>query len=124
MDEASLWKVCDPLDARIGKLIVELDWLRKKVQTTRSVRNRRGLLEEDHPQISQRRQAVRSLSAFQPVPEREYGILINRKRVRWLWQAMGLEAIWCRPRSTIPARSHRSCVYPLRNLKVDRANQV
>jgi hypothetical protein len=30
VDEASLWKVCDPLDARIGKLIVELDWLRKK----------------------------------------------------------------------------------------------
>ena len=88
------------------------------------MRKRRGLLEEDHPQISQQRQAVRSSSAVQPVPEREYGILINRKRVRWLRQAMGLEAIWCRPRSTIPARSHRSYPYPSRNLKVDRANQV
>ena len=29
-DEASLEKVCDPLHAKIGKLTVELDWLRKK----------------------------------------------------------------------------------------------
>lgn len=28
--EASLEKVCDPLHAKIGKLTVELDWLRKK----------------------------------------------------------------------------------------------
>lgn len=30
VDEASLEKVCDPLHAKIGKLTVELDWLRKK----------------------------------------------------------------------------------------------
>ena len=30
LDEASLEKVCDPLHAKIGKLTVELDWLRKK----------------------------------------------------------------------------------------------
>ena len=29
-DETSLDKVCDPLHAKIGKLTVELDWLRKK----------------------------------------------------------------------------------------------
>ena len=30
VDEASLDKLCDPLHARIGKLTVKLDWLRKK----------------------------------------------------------------------------------------------
>jgi transposase-like protein len=30
VDEASLDKICDPLHAKIGKLTVELDWLRKK----------------------------------------------------------------------------------------------
>jgi putative transposase len=55
---------------------------------------------------------------------REHGILINRKRVRRLRQAMGLEAVWCRPRTTIPDRSHRKLPYLLRNLKIDRANQV
>jgi putative transposase len=56
--------------------------------------------------------------------ERDHGILINRKRVQRLRRAMGLEAIWCRPRTTIPDRSHRRYPYLLRDLKVDRANQV
>ena len=56
--------------------------------------------------------------------EREYGILINRKRVQRLRRAMGLEAIWCRPRTTIPDRSQRKYPYLLRELKIDRANQV
>jgi putative transposase len=124
------------------------------------VRERRGLLEPENPQISQRRQAAllavaRSSAAYQPVPEREadrqvirimdelylkapslgsrplvtllerdHGILINRKRVQRLRRAMGLEAIWCRPRTTTPDRSHRRYPYLLRDLKVDRANQV
>ena len=124
------------------------------------MRERCGLLEQNHPQISQRRQAAllavaRSSATYQPVPEqeadrrvmrlmdelylkdpclgsrplvtlleREYGILINRKRVRRLRQRMGLEAIWCRPRTTIPDRSHRKFPYLLRDLKIDRANQV
>ena len=119
-----------------------------------------GLLEKDHPQVSQRRQAAllavaRSPAAYQPVPEREadrrvmrlmdelylkdpspgsrplvtllereHGTLINRKWVRRLRQAMGLEAIWCRPRTTIPELSHRKYPYLLRNLKIDRANHV
>ena len=56
--------------------------------------------------------------------ERDHGILINRKRLRRLRRAMGLEAIWCRPRTTIPDRSHRKYPYLLRDLKIDRANQV
>jgi putative transposase len=53
--------------------------------------------------------------------ELEHG---TRKRVRWLRQAMVLEAIWCRPRIMIPDRSHRKYPYLLRHLKIDRANQV
>ena len=56
--------------------------------------------------------------------ERDHGILINRKRVQRLRRAMGLEAIWCRPRTTIPDRSHRKNPYLLRDLKIDRTNQV
>ena len=56
--------------------------------------------------------------------ERDHGILINRKRVQRLRRAMGLEAIWCRPRTTVPDRSHRKYPYLLRDLKIDRANQV
>ena len=124
------------------------------------MRERRGLLEKEHPQISQRRQAellavARSSAAYQPVPasegdaqvirimdelylkapspgsrplvtllERDHGILMNRKRVQRLRRVMGLEAIWCRPRTTVPDRSHRKYPYLLRDLKIDRANQV
>ena len=124
------------------------------------MRERRELLEREHPQISQRRQAellavARSSVAYQPVLardadrqvirimdelylkapslgsrplvtllERDHGILINRKRVQRLRRAMGLEAIWCRPRTTVPDRSQRKYPYLLRDLKIDRANQV
>jgi putative transposase len=56
--------------------------------------------------------------------ERDHEILINRKRVQRLRRAMGLEAIWCRPRTTVPDRSQRKYPYLLRDLKIDRANQV
>ena len=56
--------------------------------------------------------------------ERDHGILMNLKRVQRLRRAMGLEAIRCRLRTTIPDRSHRKYPYLLRDLKIDRANQV
>ena len=58
------------------------------------------------------------------VLERDYGILINRKRVQRLRREMGLETIWCRPRTTIADQSHRKYPYLLRTLKIDRVNQV
>jgi putative transposase len=56
--------------------------------------------------------------------ERDHEIQINRKRVQRLRRAMGLEAIWYRPRTTVPDRSQRKYPYLLRDLKIDRANQV
>jgi len=52
------------------------------------------------------------------------GRAINRKRVRRLMQAMGLEAIYRRPRTSKPDSGHRVYPYLLRELKVMRPNQV
>jgi putative transposase len=56
--------------------------------------------------------------------ERDYGIKVNRKRVRRLRQIMGVETIWCRPRTSIPDDGHRKYPYLLRNLVVSRPDQV
>ncbi len=42
------------------------------------------------------------------VLERDHGRKVNRKRLRGLRREVGLEAIWCRPRSTgEPDNAHR-----------------
>ena len=56
--------------------------------------------------------------------ERDYGIKVNRKRVRRLRQIMGVETIWCRPRTSIPDDGHRKYPYLLRTLVVSRPDQV
>ena len=124
------------------------------------MRERTGLVEKDHPQLSQRRQCLlldvaRSSLDYQPVPEnaedkrikrildevylidpclgsrklvtlleRDHGLVVNRKRLRRLRREMGHEAIWCRPRTSLPDDGHRKFPYLLRNLKVTQADQV
>jgi len=124
------------------------------------VRERTGLVEKDHPQLSQRRQCLlldvaRSSLDYQPVAEnaedkrikrildevylidpclgsrklvtlleRDHGLVVNRKRLRRLRREMGHEAIWCRPRTSLPDDGHRKFPYLLRNLKVTQADQV
>jgi putative transposase len=56
--------------------------------------------------------------------ERDHGETINRKRLQRLRREMGLETIWCRPRTTIPEESHRKYPYLLRELAVTRPDQV
>ena len=56
--------------------------------------------------------------------DRDHGIEVNRKRVQRLRREMGLEAIWCKPRTSIPDKAHRIYPYLLRELKVERADQV
>ena len=58
------------------------------------------------------------------VLEREHGIKINRKRLDRLRREMGHEAIWCKPRTSIPDDGHRKYPYLLRNLTIDRPAQV
>ena len=58
------------------------------------------------------------------VLQRDHGVDINRKRVQRLRREMGHEAIWCKPRTSIPDNGHRKYPYLLRDLKVTRPDQV
>jgi putative transposase len=52
------------------------------------------------------------------------GHAVNAKRVRRLMRVMGLEAIYPKPRLSIPGLGHKIYPYLLRDLKIDRPNQV
>ena len=54
----------------------------------------------------------------------EQGYGVNRKRIKRLYQLMGLQAIGPKPNTSKPAEGHKVYPYLLRNLKVERANQV
>ena len=56
--------------------------------------------------------------------DRDHGIHINRKRLQRLRREMGYEAIFCKPRTSIPDHGHRKYPYLLRDLKVTRPDQV
>jgi putative transposase len=58
------------------------------------------------------------------VLKRDHGIAINRKKVQRLRREMGIEAIYCKPRTSIPDDGHRKYPYLLRNLAVERPDQV
>jgi putative transposase len=58
------------------------------------------------------------------VLERDYGLKVNRKRLKRLRDEMGLQTIYCRPRTSIPDDGHRKYPYLLRNLAVTRPDQV
>ena len=55
---------------------------------------------------------------------RRQGYVINRKRVQRLMRQMGLEAIYPKPRTTVPGAGHKIYPYLLRNLEITRPNQV
>jgi putative transposase len=55
---------------------------------------------------------------------RREGHEVGRKRVRRLMARMGLAPIYQRPRTTVPHPEHRIYPYLLRDLVVDRPNQV
>ena len=55
---------------------------------------------------------------------RSEGIAIGRRHVRTLMRRMGIEALYCRPRTTKPAPGHKIYPYLLRDLEITRPNQV
>ena len=55
---------------------------------------------------------------------RDHGVKINRKRLQRLRREIGHEAIWCKPRTSIPDHGHRKYPYLLRNLAITRPDQV
>ena len=56
--------------------------------------------------------------------ERDHGLCVNRKRVSRLRRLMGIETIFCRPRTSIPDRGHVKFPYLLRDKNITRANEV
>jgi putative transposase len=59
------------------------------------------------------------------VLERDYGKIVNRKRIARLRQEMGIETIWCRPRRTsIPDNGHRKHPYLLKERVINFADEA
>ena len=52
------------------------------------------------------------------------GYLVNRKRVQRLMRKMGIQAIYPKPRLSKGDKGQRIYPYLLRNLSIDRVNQV
>ena len=55
---------------------------------------------------------------------RQDRIKVGRKHVTTLMKRMGIEALYRKPRTTKPGAGHKIYPYLLRNLKIDRPNQV
>lgn len=55
---------------------------------------------------------------------RKLGYCVNRKRVRRLMRQMGIEALYPRPRTSQPGGGHKIYPYLLKELTIDRPNQV
>lgn len=58
------------------------------------------------------------------VLDRDHGVKVNRKRLDRLRREMGHEAIWCKPRTSIPDDGHRKHPYLLRKLAIERPDHV
>ena len=52
------------------------------------------------------------------------GYDINRKRIVRLMNIMGLQAVYPKPRLSMPAKEHKKYPYLLKGLKIDRPDQV
>ena len=55
---------------------------------------------------------------------RRLGHKINRKKVQRLMRLMGIEAIYPKPKTSRPHPQHKVYPYRLRELSIDRPNQV
>ena len=54
----------------------------------------------------------------------QHGFAVNHKRIARLMGKMGLQAIYPRPRTSIPDQKHKKYPYLLRGLDIKRPNQV
>jgi putative transposase len=68
-----------------------------------------------HPFLGSRRMAAMLRAEGRP---------INRKRVQRLMRLMGIVALGPKPRTSRPAPGHKIYPYLLRDMTIDRANQV
>lgn len=56
--------------------------------------------------------------------KKDLGYQINPKRIERLYRLMGIQAIGPKPNTSKPSKGHKKYPYLLRNLTVDRVNQV
>ena len=56
--------------------------------------------------------------------ERDHALCVNRKRVSRLRRVMGIDTIFCRPRTSVPDREHAKFPYLLREKDITRANEA
>jgi len=49
---------------------------------------------------------------------------VNRKRIQRLTKEMGIHSVYAKPRTSIPGKGHKIYPYLLRNLDINRPNQV
>jgi putative transposase len=70
----------------------------------------------DHPFTGSRKMT----KWLQEVMKRE----VNRKRVQRLMRLMGLEAIYPKPKLSLPGQGHKVFPYLLRHVKIERVHQV
>jgi len=145
---------------QVGRLQIEVDWLKKSRTSGLTVTEKRSMVEEDNVELSIRRQcqllvlprssyyrspgseSEENLALMRLIDEeylrhpffgtrkmRDYlvrlGHEVNRKRVQRLMRLMGLESIAPRrKRTTVPDKVHKVYPYLLRDLLIDRPNQV
>lgn len=125
-----------------------------KKRLPKSIDARRQAIEPDHAKLSVRRQCElvglnRSSFYYEPAKETPENLAlmrkidelylawpfmgsrqlrdqlgVNRKRVQRLMRKMGLEAVYPKPRTTQRGRGHKIYPYLLRNVEVERVNQV
>ena len=142
----------EELYEQIGRLKMEVEWLKKKLPS--SPEGLRRCIEPDHKQLSSVRQCellglARSTWYYRPAGESAenlalmrrideqylrtpfYGsrkmaevLGVNRKRVQRLMRVMGLEAIYPKRRTTWPGAGHKIYPYLLRNVEITRPDQV
>jgi putative transposase len=108
----SLVKQCETLDlARSG---VYYERQPEKVENLKLMR-RMDKIHTDRPFVGVRRMVDELF---------DLGYKVNRKRVWRLMRLMGIEAIYPKPNLSKPNANHKIYPYLLRNLRIDRANQV
>jgi len=56
--------------------------------------------------------------------KREYGIIANRKRIQRLRREMGLDTIWCQPKTTIVDEASYKYPYLLRDREITEPDEV
>ena len=52
------------------------------------------------------------------------GIVVNRKRLQRLRREMGIGAIYCKPRTSVPDKKHRFYPYLLSDLSITKPDQA